>query len=123
MRDAANPRTKGTLFRKMSDISLEPVLTTNQDRTTSCYNCVVTNSLMRWRIAVSAVIGFASGAFCWFLMVRLHQRAADFGWALHLADRLLAGQNPYDTPLEQYPPTAALFPFPLLPLAPRLPAS
>ena len=33
---------------------------------------------MRWRIAVSAAIGFASGAFCWFLMKHFHQGAADF---------------------------------------------
>jgi len=64
---------------------------------------------MRWRIAVSATIGLASGAFCWFLMKHFHQDAADFRWALHLAQRLLARQNPYDTPLEQYPLPAALF--------------
>jgi hypothetical protein len=74
----------------------------------------VTILLMRWRIAVSAAIGFASGAFCWFLMKHFHQDAADFRWALHLADRLLARQNPYDTPLEQYPLTAGLFALPFL---------
>lgn len=77
---------------------------------------------MRWRIAVSAAIGFASGAFCWFLMKHLHQDAADFRWALHLAHRLLARQNPYDTPLEQYPLTAALFALPFVPLQPELAA-
>jgi hypothetical protein len=77
---------------------------------------------MRWRIAVSTAIGFASGAFCWFLMKHLHQDAADFRWALHLAHRLLARQNPYDTPLEQYPLPAALFAFPLVPLQPELAA-
>ncbi len=74
----------------------------------------VTILLMRWRIAVSAAIGFASGTFCWFLMKHFHQDAADFRWALHLADRLLARQNPYDTPLEQYPLTAGLFALPFL---------
>src|ERR1700685_932369 len=64
---------------------------------------------MRWRIAVSAAIGLASGAFCWFLMRRFNQDAADFRWALHIARRLIARQNPYDTPLEQYPVTAAVF--------------
>ena len=78
---------------------------------------------MRWRFAVSAAIGFASGAFCWFLMKRLHQDAADFRWALHLADRLLARQNPYDTPLEQYPLTAALFALPFVRLQPKLAAA
>ena len=77
---------------------------------------------MRWRIAVSAAIGVASGAFCWFLMKRLHQDAADFRWALHLVHRLLARQNPYDTPLEQYPLTAALFAIPFVKLQPELAA-
>jgi len=40
---------------------------------------------MKLRIAVSAVIGLASGVFCWFLMKHFHQDAADFRWALHLA--------------------------------------
>jgi hypothetical protein len=77
---------------------------------------------MRWRIAVSAAIGFASGVFCWFLMKHFHQDAADFRWALHLAHRLLARQNPYDTPLEQYPLTAALFALPFVRLQPELAA-
>ena len=77
---------------------------------------------MRWRIAVSAAIGVASGALCWFLMKHFHQDAADFRWALHLADRLLARQNPYDTPFEQYPLTAAIFALPFLRLPPELAA-
>ena len=77
---------------------------------------------MRMRIAVAAVIGFASGAFCWFLMKHFHQDAADFRWALHLAHRLLSRQNPYDTPLEQYPLTAAIFALPFVRLQPELAA-
>jgi len=77
---------------------------------------------MRGRIAVSAAIGIASGAFCWFLMRHFHQDAADFRWALHLAQRLLARQNPYDTPLEQYPLTAAIFALPFVRLQPELAA-
>jgi hypothetical protein len=77
---------------------------------------------MRWRITVSAAIGFASGAFCWFLMKHVHQDAGDFRWALHLVHRLLARQNPYDTPLEQYPLTAALFALPLVRPQPELAA-
>lgn len=77
---------------------------------------------MRWRIAVSAAIGFASGALCWFLMKHFHQDAADFRWALHLAHRLLAQQNPYDTPYEQYPLTAGLLAVPLVRLQPELAA-
>src|SRR5208282_5756120 len=49
----------------------------------------------------------------------LHQDAADFRWALHLAHRLLARQNPYDTPLEQYPLTAGLFALPFVRLQPE----
>ncbi len=77
---------------------------------------------MRWRITVSATIGLASGIFCWFLQMRLHQGAADFSWAIHLARRLLAHQNPYDTPFEQYPLAAAFFAFPFLRLQPELAA-
>jgi hypothetical protein len=68
------------------------------------------------------MIGFASGAFCWFLMKHFHQDAADFRWPLHLAQRLLAHQNPYDTPLEQYPLTAALIALPFLRFAPEVAA-
>ncbi len=77
---------------------------------------------MRKRIAASAAIGVGSGLFCWFLLRHFHQDAADFRWALHLAQRLLARQNPYDTPLEQYPLTAVFFAFPFLPLPPEIAA-
>lgn len=77
---------------------------------------------MRWRITVSASLGLGTGAFCWFLMTRLHQGAADFHWAIHLAQRLLAGQNPYDTPFEQYPLTAGLFAIPFVRLPPEVAA-
>ena len=87
-----------------------------------CYNLCSEELLMKLRIAVSAAIGLASGSFCWFLMKHLHQDAADFRWALHLAQRLLARQNPYDTPLEQYPLTAALFALPLVRLPPEIAA-
>lgn len=75
---------------------------------------------MRWRIAVSTVIGLASGLFCWFLVMRLHQGAGDFGWAIYAAQRFLARQNPYDTPLEQYPLTAALLALPFVRLQPEV---
>jgi hypothetical protein len=78
---------------------------------------------MRKRIAVSAAIGIASGAFCWFLMRHFHQGAGDFRWALHLAQNLLARRNPYDTPLEQYPLTAAFFALPFVRLWPELAAA
>ncbi len=96
--------------------------TTTADQPLHVTTVWATIHLMRWRIAVSAAIGFASGAFCWFLMKRLHQDAADFRWALHLVHLLLDRQNPYDTPFEQYPLTAALFALPFVRLQPELAA-
>jgi hypothetical protein len=55
-------------------------------------------------------------------MKHFHQDAADFRWALHLAHRMLARRNPYDTPLEQYPLPAALFALPFVKLPPELAA-
>ena len=77
---------------------------------------------LRWRVAVSLAIGVAAGCFCCFLMRRLHQGDADLYWAVHLAQRLLARQNPYDTPLEQYPLTAALFGLPFVRMRPEVAA-
>jgi hypothetical protein len=77
---------------------------------------------MRKRITVAAVIGLASGTFCWFLLKHLHQNAGDFRWALHLAERLIARQNPYDTPLEQYPLPAAFVALPFVRVAPEIAA-
>jgi hypothetical protein len=77
---------------------------------------------MRKRITVAAVVGLATGTFCWFLLRRFHQGAADFHWALHLAERLVARQDPYDTPLEQYPLPAAFPALPLLRLPPEIAA-
>jgi hypothetical protein len=69
---------------------------------------------MRTRFAISALIGIAIGFFCWFVLRRVHQGAADFHWAIYLAQRLLAHQNPYDTPYEQYPAPAVFVALPLL---------
>jgi hypothetical protein len=77
---------------------------------------------MKLRFVISAAVGLASGIFCWFLMKHLHQDAADFRWALRLAHRILARQNPYDTPLEQYPLTAGLFALPFVHLQPEVAA-
>jgi len=88
----------------------------------SCYNWWGKLPAMRKRITVAIIIGTVSGIFCWFLMKHTHQGAADFGWAIHLAQRLLAGQNPYDTQLEQYPLTAAVFALPFVRLQPEIAA-
>ncbi len=69
---------------------------------------------MRLRILISAAVGVASGAFCWFLLAHFHQGAADFSWAIRSAQHLLARKSPYDTPLEQYPLTAAFFGLPFV---------
>jgi hypothetical protein len=77
---------------------------------------------MRKRISASAAIGTTTGVLCWYLMRHLHQDAADFRWALHLANGLVSGKNPYDTPFEQYPLTAGFLALPFLHLAPELAA-
>src|ERR1700674_4572112 len=82
--------------------------------TTYCAIFLRTIFPVRLRILVSTAIGIASGTFCWFLLTHFHQGAADFSWAIRAAKYLLAGKNPYDTPLEQYPMTAALFGLPFV---------
>lgn len=77
---------------------------------------------MRKRISVAAAIGLVTGVFCWFLLKHLHQNAGDFRWAIHLAQRLVAHQNPYDTPLEQYPLPAAFVALPFLRMPPEIAA-
>lgn len=77
---------------------------------------------MRKRIRVAGAVGLASGVFCWFLMKHLHQDAADFRWAIHIAHRFLARKNPYDTPFEQYPLTAGFFALPFVHLQPEVAA-
>jgi len=109
--------------KRLGKIEIFPFLPAHAGfaKTASCYNCGG-KILMRWRIAVSAAIGCATGTFCWFLMKHFHQDAGDFRWALHVAHRLLARQNPYDTPLEQYPVTAAVFALPFVRLQPEFAA-
>jgi hypothetical protein len=77
---------------------------------------------MRLRVVVSFAIGLASGLFCWFLLHHFQQGAADFQWAIRAARYLLSRTNPYDTPLEQYPITAALFAIPFVRLVPDVAA-
>src|ERR1700686_5229763 len=90
-----------------------------------CYRSKCQSSKMpviRWRIVISALIGMITGWFCFWLQHRLNLGAGDFSWAIHLAQRFLARQNPYDTPLEQYPFTAGLFALPFVRLRPELAA-
>jgi hypothetical protein len=75
---------------------------------------------LRLRICISAAIGVASGAFCCFLLLHFHQGAGDFGWTVRAVQHLLARQNPYNTPLEQYPLTAAVFGLPFVWLRPEI---
>lgn len=78
---------------------------------------------MRLRILISVAIGVASAAVCGFLLVHFQQGAADFTWTLRLARSVLTRQNPYDTPLEQYPLTAGFFGLPFLWLRPEFAAA
>ncbi len=69
---------------------------------------------MAKRFSIALAIGLASGFFCWFLLQHVAGNANDFRWALHLAQRLISRQNPYDTSLEQYPLPAAFAALPFL---------
>ncbi len=64
------------------------------------------------RITVSALIGVASGIFCWLLLTHTHRTGGDFNWATWAVQDLLAGRNPYDRPMQLYPLTAAIFGLP-----------
>jgi len=78
---------------------------------------------MRLRILTSLAIGAAAGILCWFLLRHFHQGAADFGWSIRAARAMLARENPYNTPLAQYPFTAAFFGLPFVWLPPELAAA
>ncbi len=81
------------------------------------------SSVMQKRITISLLIGLGCGTFCTFVLYHLQQNVADFHVeAIHLAQRLVAHQNPYDTPLEQYPLPAAFLALPLLALRPEIAA-
>jgi hypothetical protein len=47
-------------------------------------------------------------------MKRTHFGAGDFVWTLHMAQRWVAGQNPYDEPWQIYPFTAVFYGLPFL---------
>src|SRR5215471_2371156 len=75
----------------------------------------------RPRILISIVVGLTSGFLCSFFMRRLGH-GTDFTWSVHLAQRLLQHQNPYDTPLEQYPIIAGFFALPFVGFPPEMAA-
>jgi hypothetical protein len=78
---------------------------------------------MRWRIAGPAVIGVASGLFCWFLLNHFHQGAADFNWAYDASHSLLEGKDPYartEPGAIPYPLPAALVALPFAGLSREL---
>lgn len=77
---------------------------------------------MRLRLSISCAIAVASGCLCYLWLAHFHQGAADFGWALRAGKALLARRYPYDTPLEQYPMTAAVFSLPFAWLRPEIAA-
>jgi hypothetical protein len=76
-------------------------------------------SRLKARIATSALIGTATAIFCTFLLQHFHQGAADFTWTLRLSEHLLRRENPYLTPLEQYPLFAGFVGLPFLALSPE----
>jgi hypothetical protein len=71
---------------------------------------------MRTRILISLAIGAVSGFLCWRILAHLNLGAGDFVWAIRNATYLLHVQNPYDSPLEQYPMTAAMVALPFVKL-------
>jgi hypothetical protein len=75
---------------------------------------------MRMRITVSAMVGLATGTFCWFLLKHTHQTAGDFDWAIWAAQDLLAHRNPYDRPMQLYPLTCAIFGLPFVWMRPAV---
>ena len=74
------------------------------------------------RFLISTLMGIASGSFCWYLLHHFRQGAADFQWTIRAAQFFLRRANPYNTPLEQYPMTAALFGIPFVRLVPEIAA-
>ncbi len=77
---------------------------------------------MRLRIVTAVAIGCASGCFCWVLLTHFQLGAADFTWAIHAAQDLLARRNPYSSPLQLYPLPAALFGLPFVWMRPEIAA-
>jgi hypothetical protein len=75
---------------------------------------------VRLRILISAVIGSASGVFCWFLLRHFHLGAGDFTWAIQEARDLCAHKDPFRSLEQLYPLTSALFGLPFVRLRPEV---
>ena len=86
---------------------------------TACYNLCGQTSV-RQRILISVAIGIATGVLCWHVLDRFHQGAGDFEWATRGAQALLAGKNPYESPMQLYPLTSILLGFPFVWLTPAV---
>ena len=73
---------------------------------------------MKRRLAVSSLIGMASGLLCWLIHVGRQASSNDFNWALHSAQALLLHEDPYAVHLPPhgmpYPLPATFFALPLL---------
>jgi hypothetical protein len=75
---------------------------------------------VRLRVLICSTIAVASGILCWVLLVRFHQQAGDFNWALWAARDLLAHHNPYDHEMQLYPLTVAVFGLPFVWMRPEI---
>ena len=75
---------------------------------------------MRMRLLISSAIGISSGFYCWFMLAHFHLGAADFHWAIALAQSLLEHKNPYSVPWQLYPLPAALFGLPFVAIRPEI---
>jgi hypothetical protein len=74
------------------------------------------------RLLLSFGFGLFAGFFCWYMMCRFGQGAADFAWAIRAAKDLLEKRNPYATPGQLYPLPAALFGLPFVHTRPEIAA-
>src|SRR5262245_41864451 len=66
------------------------------------------------RMLVSSLVGIFSGSFCFWLMRWTHLGAGDFNWAIDMAQRLMARQNPFEEVWQIYPLTAGFFALPFV---------
>jgi len=75
---------------------------------------------LRRRIVISAIIGLATGGYCWFLLQQFQLGAGDFTWAIWAAQDVLAHHSPYGRPMQLYPLPAAIFGLPFVSMRPAV---